>query len=221
MADHDPPVNPPGSAKALAARARAVEARETATKARAAAAKAQRAAEASDGAGETVADRSRTGRSYSTAMAIAVLVALAAGTMTVVLAVDHHQSRTRDDRDVAILQAARREVLNLLAVDKTDVNGYADRVLAGSTGEWHDEFTNTRKAVTAALADPAAQSTVGKIVAAGIESRAGASAAVLVSASTFAGRQPDDKQPGTSVRMRVNVADVGGVWKLSKVEIVR
>lgn len=155
---------------------------------------------------------------YTAAMGIAGSVAVVAVAVSVVFALSHHASRTRADEEVSILQAARAQVVNLLTVNKDDVDGYSTRVLDGSTGEWRDEFIKNKDAVMEALAH-SAKPTTARVVLAGIESRDGNTASVLVSANTAAASSPD--QPETSVRMRVNVREDDGQLKISKVEVVR
>jgi len=157
-------------------------------------------------------------RTYVSMMAVAGIVAVVASVLSIVFAVKHDAARSLADDDVAIIQVARAQVVNLLTVDKGDITGYSERVLDGSTGEWQDEFTKNRDAVMDALAQ-SAQATTGRVVQAGIEGRDGDTASVLVSASTAATSPPD--QPGTSIRMRVNITNVDGQLKLSKVEVVR
>jgi Mce-associated membrane protein len=230
MAEQNFPVT--GSTRLAAARKRAKGARAAAERASAEAEKALLAAEtvaaegtenASSDAAEERAARGvhRRSRRDLALMVTAALVAASAGAISIVLAINHHTKQARADEDVAIVLAAREQVVNLLTIDKNDVTGYSDRVLAGSTGRWQEEFTANKDAVMAALTD-ATQPTSVRGVAAGIEERGvGGTSAVDVGANTIAGSNADEKQPGTAVRMRVGVTEVDGQWKLSKVEIVR
>ena len=153
------------------------------------------------------------------AFATIAVASLAAAGLSVYFVADHRQVQSRADEDAKVLQAARAEVTNLLTISNKDIEGYSNRVLDDATGIWRQEFTKNKAAVIGVLA--VSNDTVGRVVQAGIEERHGDTVSVLVSASTSAAVNAPADQPGTSVRMRVEVTESDGRYKLAKVEIVQ
>lgn len=115
------------------------------------------------------------------AAAVTVIVALAAVTATLV--VDHRAAaREQSDRS-AFLQAARQAVVNLTTISAGSADADIARILAGSTGTFHDDF-GSRSAAFTSVVEQAHVSTAGTVAAAGLESMSGDEAKVLVAATS-------------------------------------
>lgn len=186
------------------------------------------------------AGRSVGGPARRVAIALITMIATAAVAVGIVLEAGHQldvRDRERDDR---VLGFATEAAAALVSTDKEDPNGYIDRVLGQATGAWHEEFAARRRAVADTMS-ASAGSVIGHGSAAGIERRNdNGSFTVLVAVSAEPeqpqqqGPTPQDSpadqvppqqvSPGPSseagpqqYRLRVDVAEVNGQYKLSKV----
>ncbi|MBY8859383.1 hypothetical protein K7711_23140 [Nocardia sp. CA2R105] len=113
--------------------------------------------------------------------AAVVIVALAAITATLVL---QHRTATREQADrAAYLQAARQAVVDLTTISAGSADADIARILAASTGTFHDDF-GSRSAAFTSVVKQAHVSTTGTVSAAGIESMSGDEAKVLVAATS-------------------------------------
>ncbi|WP_051194243.1 hypothetical protein [Nocardia jiangxiensis] len=120
-------------------------------------------------------------RILASAAAAVVIVALAAVTATLVL---QHRTATREQADrAAYLQAARQAVVDLTTISAGSADADVARILAASTGTFHDDF-GSRSAAFTSVVKQAHVSTTGTVSAAGIESMSGDEAKVLVAATS-------------------------------------
>lgn len=163
----------------------------------------------------------RTARWPWVAVGSCGVVAVAA---VVALAVFSSRSSAIQDRsaaDVAVLQAARHHAVDLLSIDKADLDGYSTRVLAEATGRWREDFLANRDALIDVL-QGAIEHATGVVNDAGIAWHSDdGTVSVLLSAKEVTGPGTDPDQPGTPVRMRLDIASAEGQLKLAKVEIIR
>lgn len=179
--------------------------------------------------------RSVGGLARRVAIALITLIATAAVVAGIVLEAGHQldvRDRERDDR---VLGFATEAAAALVSTDKEDPNGYIDRVLGQATGDWQEEFAARRRAVADTMG-ASAGSVIGRGSAAGIERRNDdGTFTVLVAVSAepadrSAQEPPSDQAPPQQVspvpsgdagpqqyRLRVDVAEVNGQYKLSKV----
>ena len=161
----------------------------------------------------------RTVRWPLTAVASCGLVAVAALVALAFFGSEHGSVERRSDADVAVLQAARHHAVDLLSIDKADLDGYSERVLAEATGQWREDFLANRGALLGVLQGATEQAT-GVVSDAGIAGHADdGTVSVLLAAKVVPGADRD--QQGTPVRMRLDIASAEDQLKLAKVEIVR
>jgi hypothetical protein len=78
----------------------------------------------------------------------------------VVVLVGHLQAVARADRDRAVVDRSRSQVLDLVGVDPTTARAAFDRAVDGSTGDWRRRLEANRDAL------------VGAVTASGVTSRA-------------------------------------------------
>ncbi|MGF7124644.1 hypothetical protein AB4Z09_24895 [Rhodococcus sp. TAF43] len=125
----------------------------------------------------------------------------------------------RDARREAFMGTAQQTVLNLTTIKPETAKEDVEKILAGASGEFKSEFDG-REDPFVSIVKEAGVTTVGRIVASGIESDSEDTAKVLVSARADV-TTPDGAQNGTrDFRMRVTVTDNDGTLTASKVEFV-
>ncbi len=136
-------------------------------------------------------------------------------------AILHHRDTVRDrQRQAAFVAGAKQDVTYMISLDYMKAQEDFQRVIDSSTGEFKDEFKNRAKDFIGVVEQSKAV-TEGTINAAAVESVRGNSAVVLVSATSRVTNSPPGKdQPPRAWRLRVTIADVGGQYKMSKVEYV-
>ncbi len=122
--------------------------------------------------------------------------------------------RAPSDEDFMRAAAARVNLLLSTAPDQPD---RARRILAGATGEFHDEFAQSADAYTVFVR---AAGTVahGRVRGVGLTARKGDQAEVLVAASVDMAASPQGPAHSTDFRLRVVVADEDGALRLAKVQ---
>ncbi|OXR43135.1 hypothetical protein B7C42_04557 [Nocardia cerradoensis] len=178
-------------------------------------------------------------------LAVVVVAGCAVGGWSMIR---HHTSVRDAARDAQLLDFSKDAVAQLVSTDSADPRGYVDRVLANSTGQWHDEFDARKRSVIDTM-QASGGVTRGHGVAAGIERRnddGSVSVLVVVTSQTSvplpqpgpgqggpaapAPGSPTSPGPPSGVRVdtapkqyqvRVDVTRVGGKFKLSKVGFVQ
>jgi Mce-associated membrane protein len=131
----------------------------------------------------------------------------------------HHAAAQERQRSAEFAAAARQGVVTLLSMDFNHAKADVQRVVDNSTGAFKDEFASRAGDFT----DVVQQSkvvTTGTVNATAVESMAGDSAEVLVSAASQVTNAAGAKQDPRSFRLIVGVARDGGQLKMSKVEFV-
>lgn len=124
---------------------------------------------------------------------------------------DHHRQ--------TCLQAARQGALNLTTIDYREVNADIQRILDGTTGAFHNDFSQRSEPFIDTVKQ--AQSTsVGTITAAGLESMTDREAQVLVAVSVKSSLAGVQQAQPRAWRMRINVETVGDEMKVSNVAFV-
>lgn len=136
-------------------------------------------------------------------------------------AILHHRDTVRyQQRQAAFIAGAEQDVTYMISLDYTKAKDDFQRVIDSSTGEFKDEFKNRANDFIGVVEQSKAV-TEGTINAAAVESVKGNSAVVLVSAtSRVTNSLPGKDQPPRVWRLRVTIANVGGQYKMSKVEYV-
>ena len=130
------------------------------------------------------------------------------------------RQEARVDEQRGALEAARGAVDTMLTATPGDASGYADRVIASSTGAEHDRLSAARDALVAAVSSTRT-GTSGRVVAAGLISDPtstsdGARAEALVTAQAsdpaLVGADPD----ADVVTVRLSLERVDGAWKIAR-----
>jgi len=130
--------------------------------------------------------------------------------------VDEHRDSAQHSRFV---QAARQGAINLTTIDHTTVDADIDRILASSTGTFHDDFGKRAKPF-ADVVKQAQSTSEGTVTSAALESQDGDTAQVLVVMSVQMSNQGVAEQAPSTWRMRIGVQSSDGAEKVSDVQFV-
>lgn len=151
-----------------------------------------------------------------TAVVIVALVVAA-----VVLLLDQRSARERDDRRQAFVDTARQTVLNLTTIHPETAKADVDRIIAGASGQFLEEFQGREDPFVGVVQD-ANVTTEGEVIEAGVENgtETSISADVLVAARTMVSSKEQPEPSPRDFRMRVTISDVDGKLTASKVEFV-
>lgn len=125
----------------------------------------------------------------------------------------------RDARRQAFEDTAQQTMLNMTTIKPDTAKEDVDKILAGASGEFKAEFDLNREQFVNAVKDSGV-TTVGKIVATGMESDNGDTAKVLVVARADVSSPGGSQDGPRDFRMRVTVTDNDGTLTASKVEFV-
>ncbi|MFM1724397.1 hypothetical protein ABEU20_002984 [Rhodococcus sp. PAM 2766] len=178
-------------------------------------------------AGETASDAwfptaptgSRWGRgALAAAIALGLVIVALLGVLAWLL-FERSAAGDRDARREAFIGTAQQTVLNLTTIKPDTAKEDVAKILAGASGEFKAEFDG-REDPFAGIVKEAGVTTVGKIVASGIESDSDDSAKVLVSARADVTSADGSQNGPRDFRMRVTVTDNDGTLTASKVEFV-
>ncbi len=155
------------------------------------------------------------------AWGVTAVVVVALVVAAVVLLLDQQSARERDDRRQAFVDTARQTVLNLTTIHPETAKEDVDRIIAGASGQFLEEFQGREDPFVGVVRD-ANVTTEGQVVEAGVEngSETSISANVLVAARTMVSSKEQPEPSPRDFRMRVTVSDVDGKLTASKVEFV-
>jgi Mce-associated membrane protein len=132
----------------------------------------------------------------------------------------HRDATEQRHREAAFVAGAKQGVINMISLDYNKAKEDVQRVIDGSTGQFKDDFQQRANDVISVVTQSKAV-TEGTVNAAALESIDENSAVVLVSArSQITNSPPGKDEPPKIWRLRVTVAEVGGQYKMSKVEYV-
>jgi Mce-associated membrane protein len=152
-------------------------------------------------------------------VAMIILIICFAG-VSEYMVVQHRDTIRHQQREAAFVAGARKGVVNMISLDFNKAKEDVQRVIDGSTGQFKTDFQQRAGDLIAVVAR-SKTITEGRVNAAAIESMERNSAVVLVSATSQVTNSPPGRdEPPQIWRLRVTVADVGGQYKLSKVEYV-
>lgn len=136
------------------------------------------------------------------------------------MVVQHRDATSRQQRQAEFVDGAKRGVLSMISLDYNKAKDDVQRVIDGSTGQFKDDFQHRANDFISVVTQSKAV-TSGTVNAAALESVNGNSAVVLVSATSQVTNSPPGKDvPPLVWRLKVTVSDVGGQYKMSKVEYV-
>jgi Mce-associated membrane protein len=127
-----------------------------------------------------------------------------------------HQAQAQRDQFIAI---ARQAALNLTSIDYTKVDADVQRILDSSTGTFHDDFKKRSQPFIEVVKKVQSKSE-GTVTAAGLVSRDGDEAQVLVAVSVKTTNASAPEQDPRRWRMRISVAKANDGTKVSDVQFV-
>lgn len=127
--------------------------------------------------------------------------------------------RALDRAHEAALAAARQTAVNFVSVSASSVDRDLQRIVAGATGEFRDEFVRGQAQVRAAIVENKVEST-GTVLRAGLVSGDRRSAVVLVAVdATVKNVKAPDGRP-SHYRIQVDVTRDGDAWLVSRLQFV-
>ncbi|OBG28149.1 hypothetical protein A5672_04355 [Mycobacterium alsense] len=140
--------------------------------------------------------------------------------LSVYMVAQHRDATRQQQRQAEFVDGAKRGVLSMISLDYNKAKDDVQRVIDGSTGQFKDDFQHRANDFVAVVTQSKAV-TSGTVNAAALESVTGNSAVVLVSATSQVTNSPPGKDvPPLVWRLKVTVSEVGGQYKMSKVEYV-
>ncbi|MFZ2176279.1 MAG: hypothetical protein WAW17_20020 [Rhodococcus sp. (in: high G+C Gram-positive bacteria)] len=169
--------------------------------------------------GEDAAGRTRRSWKSLLGYGVATFVVAALVVAAVLLVLDNRSAAERDDRRQAFVDTARQTVLNLTTIHPESAKEDVDRIVAGASGQFREEFEG-REDPFVGVVKEANVTTEGEIVESALEREDGLSADVLVAARTMVSSTDQPEPAPRDFRMRVTVTDVDGKLTASKVEFV-
>ncbi|MCW2661754.1 MAG: hypothetical protein JWP83_2906 [Mycobacterium sp.] len=177
--------------------------------------------ESADDYDESVTEQAGWRRWVPTIAAIAAVIGICAfAGFSAYMVLQHRDATRHQQRDAAFVAGAKQGVLNMISLDFNKAKADVQRVIDGSTGEFKTDFQQRANDFISVVIQSKAV-TEGTVHAAALESVNGDSAVVLVSATSQVTNSPPGKdEPPRMWRLRVTVAEVGGQYKMSKVEYV-
>lgn len=136
------------------------------------------------------------------------------------MVVQHRDATKHQQRQAAFVAGAKQGVLSMISLDFNKAKEDVQRVIEGSTGQFKDDFQQRANDFISVVTQSKAV-TEGTVNVAALESVNGNSGVVLVSATSQVTNSPPGKDvPPLVWRLRVTVSDIGGHYKMSKVEYV-
>lgn len=163
-------------------------------------------------------DNPRPPRSRRPLVAGLVVLALAAG-LTLWAGWSDVQVRHAEKTRAQMVDAGRAALLALTTVDHTEIDRDVQRILDTSTGAFYDDFAARAESFKTA-ARTAQSVSVGTVREAGLETRDGDSARVLVAMTVMTSNRGEPEQQPKSWRTRVTVTRVDDGFKVAAVEFV-
>ncbi len=159
--------------------------------------------------------------SLATTSKVAAVILIAGFAAFSVYAVLQHRDTVRyQQRQEAFVAGAKQRVLDMISLDFHRAKADVQRVIDGSTGEFKDDFENRANDFIAVVEQSKAV-TEGTVNGAAVESMGDNSAVVLVAATSRVTNSPPGKdEPPRIWRLKVTITDVGGKYKMSKVEYI-
>lgn len=183
-------------------------------------------AESSGGVPEDVVAQHRsrwqriTGAPVRLGLTVGLVAVLGLSGLTAWLGHQAYQQRQQELARTAFLQAGRQGALDLTSVDYTRVEADVQRVLATSTGSFHDDFQRRSPPFIQEVLRTKTKA-VGSIAEAGLESADNNQAKVLVAVKVTTTREGSPDQRVKGWRMRIDVQRAGSDIKISNVEMIQ
>ena len=140
--------------------------------------------------------------------------------LSVYMVLEHRHATERQQREAAFVAAAKQGVVYMTSLDFNRARADLQRLIDVTTCEFKDDFQQRADDFAAVVAQ-SKSITEGTVNGAAIESLDGNSASVLVLATSRTTNSPPGKdEPPKTWRIKVTVTEVGGLYKMSKVEYV-
>jgi Mce-associated membrane protein len=127
--------------------------------------------------------------------------------------------RALDEAREAALAAARQTAVNFVSVSASSVDRDLQRIVAGATGEFKDEFVRGQAQVRSAIVENKVEST-GTVLRAGLVSGDRRSAVVLVAVDATVKNVKAPEGRPSHYRIQVDVTRDGGTWLVSRLQFV-
>lgn len=130
-----------------------------------------------------------------------------------------HELRMDEQRERRFLDAANIAAIDLTTLDHITADADIARIVESASGKFRTDF----EARSAPLVDAmtAAKSTsVGTVVASGVESLQGNTARVIVAVRVSTATETGGEQPEHGWRMRISIEEFGDQYKIADVEFV-
>jgi Mce-associated membrane protein len=157
----------------------------------------------------------------ATATVAAIILTIGFAAASTYMVLHHHDAIQRQKREETFVDAAKQGIINMIALDFTKAKESIQAVIDNSTGQFKDEVQQQAKDLISKV-EQSKTITEGTINGAAVESGNDNSAVVLVAATSRVTNSPPGKEEPPKVwRLRVTIADVGGQYKMSKVEYVQ
>ncbi|MEH1126143.1 hypothetical protein [Micromonospora sp. CPCC 206061] len=150
--------------------------------------------------------------------AVALALALAAA---VVSGYHWNQDRALDEAHQQALAAAKQTSVNFVSVSASSVDRDLQRIVAGATGDFKDEFVRGQAQVRTAVVENKVESR-GTVLRAGLVSGDRRSAVVLVAidATVKNVKAPDGRASHYRIQVDVTRDGKSGAWLVSKLQFV-
>ncbi|MBK5307686.1 MAG: hypothetical protein JJD92_13450 [Frankiaceae bacterium] len=148
---------------------------------------------------------------------VLVLVLLAA--LAILGALQLRDVPKRADARAAAMAAARQEALNLTSIDGRDIEGDLQRVLAGATGTFADDFKARSKDLKSVLTDNEVVA-VGRVIDAALVRGDLDTATVLVVVDSTVKNTAVPEGRANTYRMQLDLERHGSRWLTSALQFV-
>lgn len=153
------------------------------------------------------------------AISVGLVAVVVLGALAGWFGYDVYENRQAEAQRNQFVEAARQGVVNLTTIDHTTAEADIERILDSSTGAFREGFEQRSQPFIDVVKRVQSKST-GTVTAAGIESREGDQAQVLVTVSVDMSNTSAPEQQPRAWRMRINVEKTGEAVKVSDVQFV-
>jgi Mce-associated membrane protein len=131
-----------------------------------------------------------------------------------------YQAHQAQQQSELLIQVGRQGALNLTTIDWQHADADIQRILDSATGTFYDDFSKRSKPFIDVVKKAQSKS-VGTVTEAGLESRSGDEAQVLVAVSVSTTNLGAAEEEPRHWRMRMSVKKVGDEAKVSNVAFVQ
>ena len=154
---------------------------------------------------------------------LALLIGVTAGSALMALigflGLQAHHAEQAANLRALYLQAGRQGAVNLTTIDWHHADADVQRILAGATGTFYDDFSQRSQPFVEVVKKVQSVST-GTVTTSGLESSTDTEAQVLVAVSVQTTTNEAPQQSSRAWRMRLSIQKVGDDAKVSNVEFV-